>query len=160
MNRIRTAMLATGIAALGLTGIAGASLAGGKWDGHRGHHGRGGFGPGFLERVDTDGDGRATQAEIDQIRQDRVAEFDENRDGSLTLEEFQALWLSVMRERMVDSFQALDDDGDAVVTVEEYVEPFSRVVSRLDRNDDGELTSDDMRRRHVHRGGPEHENRR
>jgi hypothetical protein len=159
MNRIRTVLLAAGIAALGLTGIAGASLAGGKWDGHRGHHRHGGFGPGFLERVDTNGDGRATQAEIDQIRQDRLAEFDGNGDGSLTLEEFEALWLSVMRERMVDSFQALDDDGDAVVTVEEYVEPFSRVVSRLDRNDDCELTSDDMRRRH-HRGGPEHEHRR
>jgi Ca2+-binding EF-hand superfamily protein len=156
MNRIRMAVLAAGIAALGLTGIAGVSQAGGKWDGHRGH---GGFGPGFLERVDANGDGRATQAEIDQIRQDRLAEFDENGDGSLTLEEFQALWLSVMRERMVDSFQALDDDGDAVVTLEEYVEPFSHVVSRLDRNDDGELTSDDMRRRHGHHGRHEREHR-
>jgi Ca2+-binding EF-hand superfamily protein len=149
MDKIRKALLATGIVALGLTGIAGASLAGDKGDGHRG---RGGFGPGFLERLDGNTDGKVTQAEIDQIRQDRLAEFDENGDGSLSLEEYQALWLSVVRERMVDRFQALDDDGDAIVTVEEYVEPFSRMVSRLDRNDDGELTSDDMRRRHGHHG--------
>jgi hypothetical protein len=156
MDKIRTALLATGIAALGLAATAGVSLAGGKWDGHRG---RGGFGPGLFERLDANGDDKITQAEVDQVRQDRLAEFDTNSDGSLTLEEYQALWLSVMREHMVDRFQALDDDGDAVVTVEEYVEPFSGMVSRLDRNDDGELTSDDMRRRHGHHGRHEREHR-
>ena len=54
--------------------------------------------------------------------EDRLAEFDADNDGSLTLEEYQALWLDAMRERMVDRFQAHDDDGDAIVTVEEFVE--------------------------------------
>lgn len=156
MDKIRTALLATGVLALGLMASAGASLAGGKWDGHRD---RGGFGPGLFERLDANSDDKVTQAEVDQVRQDRLAEFDENGDGSLTLEEYQALWLSIMREHMVDRFQALDDDGDAVVTVEEYVEPFSGMVSRLDCNDDGELTSDDMRRRHGHHGRHEREHR-
>jgi hypothetical protein len=156
MNKIKTALPAIGVLALGLTATAGVSLAGGKWEGHRG---RGGFGPSLLERLDANGDDKVTQAEVDQVRQDRLAEFDANGDGSLTLEEYQALWLSVMREHMVDRFQALDDDGDAVVTVEEYIEPFSGMVSRLDRNDDGELTSDDMRRRHGHHGRHEREHR-
>ena len=56
------------------------------------------------------------------MRSSRLAAFDQNNDGRLTLEEYQAMWLDAMRERMVDRFQAHDDDGDAVVTVEEFVE--------------------------------------
>lgn len=155
MGKIKMVLLTTGVVALGSAALAGASLADGK-RGHQHERGmRGGFGPGFLERLDTDGDGRVMQAEIDQMRRDRLAQFDQNGDGELTLEEYQALWLSLMRERMVDSFQALDDDGDAAVTAEEYTEPFSRMVSRLDRDGDGELTAEEMRRRgrgHDHGG--------
>ena len=67
-------------------------------------------------------------------------------DGSLTLEEYQALWLDAMRERMVDRFQAHDDDGDAIVTVEEFGEFYSSIVRHVDRNDDGQITRDDLRR--------------
>ena len=42
-----------------------------------------------------------------------------------------------MRERMVDQFQAHDDDGDGMVTAEEFGERFDRIMSRLDDNDDG-----------------------
>jgi Ca2+-binding EF-hand superfamily protein len=52
-----------------------------------------------------------------------------------------------MRERMVDQFQAHDDDGDGLVTVEEFGERYGSMVRRLDRNDDGEITQDDLRRR-------------
>ena len=51
-----------------------------------------------------------------------------------------------MRERMVDRFQAHDDDGDAIVTVEEFVELYGSMVRRVDRNDDGQITRDDLRR--------------
>jgi Ca2+-binding EF-hand superfamily protein len=61
--------------------------------------------------------------------------------------------MDAMRERMVDRFQAHDDDGDAMVTAEEFGEPFDRMVSRLDRNGDGELTSDELQRRGERGGG-------
>ena len=80
------------------------------------------------------------------MRQSRLTEFDQDGDSSLSLEEYQALWMDAMRERMVDRFQSHDDDGDGMVTSEEFAEPFGRIVSRLDRNDDGELTDDEMRR--------------
>ena len=83
------------------------------------------------------------------MRQSRLAEFDQNGDGKLTLEEYQALWVAAMRERMVDRFQEHDDDGDGLVTIEEFAEPFDGVVVRFDRNGDGELTLDEVR----HRGG-------
>jgi Ca2+-binding EF-hand superfamily protein len=48
---------------------------------------------------------------------------------------------------MVDRFQEHDDDGDGLVTVEEFAEPFDRVIVRFDRNGDGELTLDEVRHR-------------
>ena len=91
--------------------------------------------------------GQLTQEEIDTTRNQRMAEFDRDQDGTLSLEEFEALWLDLMRPRMVDRFQHLDDDGDAVVTLEEFTEPFANVVERRDRNGDGTLSRDDFRSR-------------
>ncbi len=144
MKTSTKAMLAAGAVALGTTTLVGASLADGRGD--HGHD-RGDHGARMLEQFDANGDGTVTQAEIDQVRADRLAAFDTNHDGSLSLEEYQALWLDAMRERMVDRFQALDENGDAIVTVEEFVEPFGGMVERLDRNDDGQITRDDLKRR-------------
>jgi Ca2+-binding EF-hand superfamily protein len=152
MTRTTRYLLTGGALALGAAAFAGASLAGGGWDRHHGWGDRGGRATEFFEQFDANGDGRLTQAEIDQVRQSRLAEFDQNGDGSLTLEEYQALWLAAMRERMVDRFQAHDDDGDGMVTVEEFGESFDRMVSRLDANDDGALTPDELRRRGERRG--------
>jgi len=111
----------------------------------RGHHG----GANLLETFDAIGDGQLTQAEIDAFRASRLAAFDADKDGKLSLSEYQALWLDAYRERMVDEFQRHDDDGDALVTVEEFSEPFARLVSRLDRNGDGVVTGEEMApRRH------------
>jgi Ca2+-binding EF-hand superfamily protein len=149
-------MLAVGAIALGATTMAGAGWAGGR--GH-GDHG-GGWGGGHGERAqrmfesfDANQDGTITQAEIDETRSSRLAEFDADGDGSLTIEEYQVLWMDAMRERMVDQFQAHDDDGDGLVTVEEFSERYDSLVRRFDRNDDGQLTQDDLRRRPRDRDG-------
>ena len=120
------------------------------------HHGHAGWGGGMMggrawsmfESFDANGDGKVTQAEVDEVRTQRFAAFDQDGDGRLTLEEYQALWLEAMRPRMVDQFQAHDEDGDAGVTVEEFTERYSRVVTRLDANGDGEVTIEELRSRH------------
>ncbi len=104
----------------------------------RGHGMMGGYGR--VMTFDTDGDGRVTQAEIDKFRGDRLAKFDTDGNGSLTLSEYQKLWLAAMREKMVDRFQDLDADGDAVVTTEEFKRPFVNLVRHMDRNGDGVLS--------------------
>jgi Ca2+-binding EF-hand superfamily protein len=153
MSRTTTFLLATGALALGAAAFAGASLADGGWGRHHGWGDDGGME--FFERFDGNQDGRLTQAEVDEVRRSQLTEFDQDSDGSLTLEEYQALWLDAMRERMVDRFQAHDDDGDGMVTVEEFSEPFDRMVSRLDANDDGALTPDEMHHRGERRGDRE-----
>jgi Ca2+-binding EF-hand superfamily protein len=152
MSKITRYLPATGALALGVAAFAGASLADGGWGRH---HGWGDGGMGLFERFDANQDGRLTQAEVDEVRRSQLTEFDQDSDGSLTLEEYQALWLDAMRERMVDRFQAHDDDGDGMVTVEEFGETFDRMVSRFDANDDGTLTPDEMHHRDEGRGDRE-----
>ncbi len=177
MTRTTKLLLTAGALALGATTFAGVSLADGGWGGHRGWGGwggwggggqHGGFAEGLFETFDTNHDGKLTQAEIDQVRQDRFAAFDKNGDGMLSLEEYQALWLDAMHRAMVRSFQALDVNGDAEVTQEEFTVRFSHVVDRLDANGDGQVTEDELHQRfqdrmqermHDHgrerRGGPD-----
>jgi len=110
----------------------------------------------MIETFDTNGDGGVTQEEIITMRRTRLSEFDANNDGSLDLSEYQALWLDAMRERMVDQFQAHDDDGDGLVTVEEFNERFANLVKRRDSNGDGVLNADDTKR--PSREGPGQDN--
>ena len=114
-------------------------------DGHAGHGGKIRLMQ-MIESYDANGDGSVSQDEIDQFRADRLHKFDTNGDGKLSLDEYQALWLDAMRERMVDQFQAHDDDGDGLVTVEEFDDRTSHLVMMRDRNGDGVLNMDDLRR--------------
>jgi len=125
----------------------------GHMRGHRDGGGRGLYR--LIETFDADGDGAVSQEEIITSRQTRLTEFDANNDGSLDISEYEALWLDAMRERMVDRFQAHDDDGDGMVTIEEFNENFATLVERRDRNDDGVLNADDIKRPDGKRGeGP------
>ena len=109
-------------------------------DRHHGEHDRRPSMKRLLDRFDTNGDGKLTQDEISQAQTARLKQFDTDSNGQLSLEEFQSLWVQEKRNRMVDRFQKLDDDGDAVVTQAEFLAPFEGV----DRNGDGEITPKEM----------------
>ena len=114
----------------------------------RGHAAHGG-GSNLLETFDANNDGQLTQAEIDGFRAERLAKFDTDGNGTLSLQEYEALWHDAYRERMVDEFQRHDDDGNSIVTTEEFSDPFANMVTRMDRNDDGILSGEELNpRRH------------
>jgi hypothetical protein len=46
----------------------------------------------------------------------KIEEFDTDKDGALTLAEFEGLHMAAQRESMVDRFQHLDSDGDGQIT--------------------------------------------
>ncbi|MEQ6203444.1 hypothetical protein ABMC88_10350 [Sulfitobacter sp. HNIBRBA2951] len=121
---------------------------------HGERHGRGGRGMMgmMMEKVDANGDRAVTQEEIDTFRNGVVSGADASGDGDISLAEFETIYLQMIRERMVDSFQKLDADGDGAVTQAEMDKRFGNVVERMDRNGDGQLDREDRRKHHDRKG--------
>lgn len=110
----------------------------GMRDGHGKRHGRGGPGKMMMgemfARIDSDGDGQVTQAEIDAFRAERVGAADASGDGALTLEEFDSLYRDLTRRQMVRAFQSLDTDGDGTISPAELDARFNRLGQRMNRD--------------------------
>jgi len=94
---------------------------------------------------DLNGDGAVSQEEMDQFRMQRHQKFDDNKDGQLDLSEFQKLWLQSTRNRMVDRFQAFDDDGNGKVTEDEFRSSMAGMIGRHDMNGDGKVTKKELK---------------
>lgn len=131
-------------------GHHGAGHKGGRMYG-RGHHGMGHKGGGMhammMERFDTNKDSKLTQEELDGARTKLLGTYDVDKDGKLSLAEYEKLWLEVKRRKMVRSFQRTDKDGDASITLDEFLKPYSKFVQRMDRNEDGVLDREDHYKR-------------
>lgn len=146
----KTKILAGGAAAVvALGALAGLAIAGkGEgWGGMHGMWGGRGMGQEMMQRYDADKDGKLTQAEIDQNRTAWHAEFDADKNATLSLDEFRALWLKARGEMIVREFQFFDADGNGQLTLEEYKTPMANMVAMRDRNGDGMLSMEDRGRR-------------
>ena len=97
--------------------------------------------------ADADGDGSVTQAEVDDFLAAQLTEADADTNGTISLEEFQAIYLQRTRSVMVDAFQSLDEDGDGQITTAEVSARFGDIVERMDRNGDDALSREDRRGR-------------
>ena len=161
----KIALAAGAVLLIGAAGLSSLAIAKNHGSGGWGHHGRGhqsGMrhakrGQRLMERFDTDKDGKLTQQELDDARKTLLAAHDSDKDGKLTLAEFETLWLEVKRERMVRGFQRIDRNGDASISLDEFIKPYADLVSRMDRNNDGVLDRED--RRHREWRGRGHKNK-
>jgi hypothetical protein len=150
-KRTKIALLAVGaLAAAG--GIAGVAIADQGWK--KGHRGHGMHNMAMMaERYDGNKDGKLSQKEIDTNRTAWHGEFDADKNATLSLQEFQGLWLKARNEEMVREFQRFDRDGNGQMTLDEYKQPLADMVARMDRNGDGVLSPEDrMRMRDRMRG--------
>lgn len=101
-----------------------------------GRHGRGQMAMRFMERFDTDGDGKLTQAEIDAVTAGMFGEADADASGGVTLPEFKTAFAREFADRKVRAFQRMDRDGDGALTRAEYDRMTARMESRMDDDDD------------------------
>lgn len=117
------------------------------------------YGPRGMRFADTDGDGTVTIEEMQARHAETFKAADADGNGTLTVEEMQT---AIQRQHAQRRVQALDTDGDGAVSAEEFQAPMRWRLSRMDRNDDGQLEPGEMRRgRHGgwdddddhHRGG-------
>jgi hypothetical protein len=105
MNSRTKIALSAGVAGALALGIAGVAMADKGRGGHgmSGHHHRMGAHShmrAFAERYDANKDGRVAQDEVDANRSQWHGEFDADKDGALTLQEFQGLWIKARHERI------------------------------------------------------------
>ena len=143
MRKYAKLMLAGGVAGVLGLGAAGLAVA------QSGHHGMGrggGMMMDMMARYDANEDGKLSQEEIDNDRTARHGEFDGDKNTTLSLQEFQALWLKARNEEMVREFQQFDRDGNAQVTLDEYKAPMAAMVKRMDRNGDSMIGEEDRQR--------------
>lgn len=160
-------IVATVAGVFGVAAITGASIAHSRGGGHQfgNHHMKMGMHHNgrhsqMMDRFDVDGDGNITKAEIASAQKRAMAKHDADKDGALSLDEFQGLWLEHMQARMVRHFQHVDGDGDAKVTLDEMNGLMQQMMSRLDRNNDDAISKDEMRGRGDHRNNSEDGKRR
>ena len=85
------------------------------------------MGGGMTKMLDADGDGKVTPEEMRTQLQAKLAEYDGDGDGSLSIAEFETLHSAMIREMMVDRFQHLDADGDGSITAEEMTAPADKM---------------------------------
>jgi hypothetical protein len=71
--------------------------------------------------------GRASADDAASTMQSRLAEFDADSNGSLSLAEFETLHAAMIAETTVDRFQHLDADGDGQITESEMSAPARRM---------------------------------
>ncbi|MDX1400448.1 MAG: hypothetical protein R3245_00865 [Kiloniellales bacterium] len=159
--RRRKKFILAGVAVLFLTGTAGLTAAAFN-DGHyRGGKGMGReMGHKIFKTFDENDDGAITTLEVTTLVNKSIGEFDRNESRTLTLDEFEGLWLSHLRPHMVDRFQHLDENGDGEVSQAEMEEILLTLHSRFDRNEDGAVTKREIKkahRHHKHRHGSYHD---
>lgn len=91
------------------------------------HGGMGMMGSALYQSFDTDDDGTVTPDENRAGWLKQLETYDSDGNGTLSIKEFEALHAAAIRTRMVDRFQAFDEDGDGEVTKDEITAPAKRM---------------------------------
>jgi Ca2+-binding EF-hand superfamily protein len=124
----------------------------------------------MFQQLDANSDGRVTREEALAWVATRFGQADADRDGALSLAEFQAVQgprgdrpdrpasgpqgadPSRWAERRAAMFRALDANADGRLTQEEVRPAVEARFRAADANGDGAVTREELPQRHAHRG--------
>jgi len=95
-------------------------------------------------RLDKDGDGAISEAELDAHKEKLLAQADSNNDGKITREERREYRKKKRAERRARNNP--DTNGDGVISKEEHTARAEKRFERLDKNGDGVISKEEMRR--------------
>ena len=99
----------------------------------------------FLEQFDSDADGSVSWAQFVEFRKQRYADTDENKDGTVEVEEYTNEYLGRLDRRMETErkgqveqtrarIKALDTDKDGVISRAEYQASGERAFAHYEKN--------------------------
>ncbi len=145
------------MAFLALAGLAGAQALANEDDAGRKDRGS------RFERVDADNSGDVTFEEFTAGFMERIGSADANGDGKITVEEMADHILRQRAERQARRMiERLDVNGDGELDLSEVESRQRKHFALMDRNDDGVLQKEELRRMRRdsrwggHHHGPRH----
>jgi len=107
--------------------------------GFAGSRGRGSF----CREADLNNDGQVTRSELDKFV---TQEFASAGKGAkeITFDQFYAFEQARSRDIYAHVFERLNSSRDGKLTLQEYAAPSEKLFARLDKNNDGTVTADEM----------------
>jgi len=98
----------------------------------------------MFDRIDADGDGAITRAELEAAPAARFAAADANGDGRATVDEIAAMLRADADARAARMLATRDADGDGALSADEMAprraDRADRMFSRMDADGDGRVT--------------------
>ena len=116
--------------------------------------GQGGRGGGMFARYDADHDGKVSLAEYEAGRMMQFKRMDADGNGSLSFAEIDAATamaaqrggpMADMMKARNDALKAADTNGDQSISADEFKAYADAEFKKMDANNDGVLTEDEMR---------------
>lgn len=97
-----------------------------------------------FDRLDADGDGRISEAEVREARERRLSRMDRDGDGAVNRAEMRAHAMARVERRVDRRFGRLDADGDGRVDAGEMETRAAVRFARADRNGDEAISRDEF----------------
>ena len=132
---------------------ASSALAQDGQGGGQGGGGQGGRGGGMFERLDADHDGKVSLAEYEAGRMMQFKRMDTDGNGSLSFAEIDAATAAAaqrggpmadMMKARNEALKAADANGDQSISADEFKAYVDAEFKKMDTNNDGYLTPDEM----------------
>jgi Ca2+-binding EF-hand superfamily protein len=115
-----------------------------------------GAGEGKMQKMDADGDGMITAEEHSAGARQMFQKMDSDADGRVTTTEMDAMHAQMKpgdagkpQMSSADKIKTIDTDSDGVVTAAEHEGAAREMFGKMDVNQDGKLSADEMRAGHA-----------